>query len=163
MNRLLPAPLLSIVLFVVWLLLNGVAAAQLALGALLAIAIPLITERVRIHRPRIGDWGEVARLGAVVLVDIVVSNVRVARQILGPERNISPRFVWVPLTVTDPNAIVTLAGIITMTPGTLSADLTDDRLYLLVHALDAGDESDVIATIKRRYEAPLKRIFEGNQ
>ena len=155
----LPAPLLSATLFVAWLLLNGVSVGHVALGATLALAIPRMTERYRTEQPRIGDWATVVRLGSVVLWDIVVSNVQVALLILGPERRIQPRFVWLPLDIRDPHAIAALAGIITMTPVTLSADLTDDRRYLLVHALSAGDEAALITAIKQRYEAPLMRIF----
>jgi multicomponent K+:H+ antiporter subunit E len=162
-SRLVPAPVLSAVLFIAWLLLNGVAPAQLALGAALALAIPWLTERVRVDRPRLSAWPTAVRLGFVVLVDIVVSNVRVAGLILGPEARISPRFVWVPLSIRDPHGIVTLAGIITMTPGTLSSDLADDRRHLLVHALNADDDALLIATIKERYEAPLMQIFEGKR
>ncbi|MBC7780375.1 MAG: Na+/H+ antiporter subunit E [Proteobacteria bacterium] len=161
MRRLFPAPLLSAALFIAWLLLNGAAPAQLALGAVLATAIPWLTEPVRVDRPRFSAWPTLVRLGFVVLFDIVVSNVRVARLILGPEARIDPRFVWVPLTIRDPHGIVALAGIITLTPGTLSSDLSDDRRHLLVHCLNAGDEALLIATIKQRYEAPLIRIFEG--
>jgi multicomponent K+:H+ antiporter subunit E len=161
MRRLLPAPILSLVLLVAWLLLNGVSVGHLVLGALLAIAVPWFTERVRVDRPHIHSWPMAGRLALVVLRDIVVSNVQVARLILGPEHKISPRFVWLPLSIKDPHGIVTLAGIITLTPGTLSSDLTGDHRYLLVHALNAGDEAALIATIKTRYEAPLIRIFEG--
>jgi len=100
------------------------------------------------------------KLGLVVLWDIVLSNIEVARRILGPEDAIKPAFVWVPLDLTDPHAIVSLAGIITMTPGTLSAELSPDRLHLLVHAFNVDDEAALIAQIKARYEAPLKEIFE---
>lgn len=163
MRRLLPSPLLSAVLFIAWLLLNGASAAQLAFGALLALAIPWLTERVQVDRVRVSAWPTVMRLGIVVLFDIVVANVRVAGLILGPERRIAPRFFWLPLTIRDPHGIVALAGIISLTPGTLSSDLTDDRRYLLVHALNAGDEAELIATIKQRYEAPLIRILEGKR
>lgn len=163
MRRLLPSPLLSAVLFIAWLLLNGASAAQLTLGALLALAIPWLTERVQVDRVRVSAWPAVVRLGIVVLFDIVVANVRVAGLILGPERRIAPRFFWLPLTIRDPHGIVALAGIISLTPGTLSSDLTDDRRYLLVHALNAGDEAELIATIKQRYEAPLIRILEGKR
>lgn len=155
----LPAPLLSVTLFVAWLLLNGASAGHVALAAMLALAIPLATERFRPDRPRIRNWAAVVRLVFVVLWDIVVSNIQVTLLILGPERRIVPRFVWLPLDVRDPHAIASLAGIITMTPGTLSADLTDDRRHLLVHALNAGDEAALVAVIKQRYEAPLMRIF----
>ena len=163
MRRLLPAPVFSAVLFIAWLLLNGAAPAHLVLGAALALAIPWLTRRVRTDGPRLAAWPIAVRLGFVVLFDIVVSNVRVARLILGPEARISPRFVWVPLTIRDAHGIVTLAGIITMTPGTLSSDLSDDRRHLLVHGLNVGDEALLIAAIKQRYEAPLIRIFEGGR
>jgi multicomponent K+:H+ antiporter subunit E len=161
MKRLMPAPLMSLVLFVVWLLLNNtVHVAHVVLGLGLALVIPWFTERLRPERPRIRRWGTVVRLGLTVLWDIVLSNIEIARRILGPESAIRPRFVWVPLAIRDPHGIFALAGIITMTPGTLSADLTDDRSHLLVHAFNVEDEAALVATIKQRYEAPLREIFE---
>ena len=161
MKRWLPAPLLSATLFAVWLLLaNTLDPAQVVLGALLAIVVPWFTERLRPERPRIRNPLVIARLGLTVLWDIVLSNIEVARRILGPESAIKPGFVWVPLALTDPHAIASLAGIITMTPGTLSADLSPDGRHLLVHAFNVEDEAALIAQIKARYEAPLKEIFE---
>jgi multicomponent K+:H+ antiporter subunit E len=161
MSRLVPAPLLSVVLFCAWLLLNGVSAGHVALGAVLGIAIPWFTEPFRPDRFRLRSWPALVTLAVTVLWDIVVSNVQVAWLIIGPERRIHPRFVWLPLAIRDPHGIATLAGIITMTPGTLSADLTEDRRHLLVHALNVADEAELVASIKARYEAPLRRIFEG--
>lgn len=158
-SRLVPAPLLSLVLFVGWLLLNGLSAGHAVLGAVFAVTIPWFTERFRPDRFRVRSWWTLATLAGVVMFDIVVSNVQVARLIVGPERRIHPRFVWLPLDIRDPHGIASLAGIITMTPGTLSADLTEDRRYLLVHALNVADETKLIASIKLRYEAPLRRIF----
>lgn len=157
--RLFPAPLLSAVLFVAWLLLNGASAGHLALGAALAVSVPWITERFRSDRPHPGAWPVALRLVLTVLWDIVISNVQVAWLILGPERRIQPRFIWLPLDIRDPHGIASLAGIITMTPGTLSADLTEDRRLLLVHALNVADEAALIASIKARYETPLRRVF----
>jgi len=160
-KRWLPAPLLSATLFAVWLLLNNTLdPAHLVLGAALAILVPRFTERLRPQRPRIRRPLVVVRLGLVVLWDIVLSNIEVARRILGPEAAIRPAFVWVPLDLTDPHAIVSLAGIITMTPGTLSAELSPDGRHLLVHAFNVDDEAALIAQLKARYEAPLKEIFE---
>jgi multicomponent K+:H+ antiporter subunit E len=163
MKRWLPSPLMALVLFAAWLLLNDRSAGQAVLAAVLAVAIPLVTARFQPDHPRIRHWPTVFRLALVVLWDIVVSNLQVAWLIIGPERRIAPRFVWLPLELRDPHAIASLAGIITMTPGTLSADLTDDRRHLLIHALNASDEAAVIAGIKQRYEAPLLRIFEGTR
>ena len=159
----LPAPLLSALLFAAWLMLNGSASAgHVVLGVLFAVLLPWFTEKLRPEKPRVQAWGEVPRLGLVVLRDIVVSNIEVARRILGPEAAIQPGFVRVPLDIRDPHGIVALAGIVTMTPGTLSADITQDRRTLLVHAFNAGDAAGaaaIAADIKARYEAPLMRIF----
>ena len=161
MKRLLPAPLLSATLLVVWLLLaNTLDPAHIVLGALLAIVVPRFTEELRPERPRIRRPLVIARLALTVLWDIVLSNIEVARRILGPESAIRPRFVWIPLALTDPHAVLSLAGIITMTPGTLSAELSPDGSHLLVHAFNVEDEAALIAQIKARYEAPLKEIFE---
>jgi multicomponent K+:H+ antiporter subunit E len=159
MKLLFPAPLLSLVLLASWLLLNGLTTGHVVLGAVLSVVIPALVERFWTDRPRIRNWMAVFRLGLVVLWDIVVSNVQVARLVLGPERRIEPCFVWLPLDIRDPYGLVSLAAIITMTPGTLSADLTDDRRHLLVHVLNAGDASALIAALKQRYEAPLMTIF----
>ena len=68
--------------------------------------------------------------------------------------------VTVPLTLKTDLAISLLANTISLTPGTVSAWLSADKRTLIVHALDTGDADALIAEIKQRYEAPLKKIFE---
>ena len=64
-----------------------------------------------------------------------------------------------PLALTSPEAITVLAGTITMTPGTVSAELSADGRALLVHGLDVPDPEALVAEIKSRYEARLLEIF----
>jgi len=161
MKRWIPQPLVSAMLLAVWLALNNtLQPAHLLLGAVLAIAIPIWTSRISIGRPKPRQLLTVIVLACIVLYDIVKSNIDVAILILGPEKNIKPSFVWVPLDLTDPHAKAALAGIITMTPGTLSSDFSDDGKYLLVHAFNVTDPAALVADIKARYEFPLKEIFE---
>lgn len=161
MKRWLPAPVMSLALALCWLALaQSTSIGNLVLAVLFGVGVPWFTEPLRPDRPRIRRIGVALRLGAVVLKDIVLSNIEVAKRILGPESRLRPRYVWLPLRITDPHGIVALAGIITMTPGTLSADLSDDRRHLLVHALNVDDEAALIADIQARYEAPLMEIFE---
>lgn len=159
----LPSPLTSLALFIAWPVLNGSASAgQLLLGAVLAIAIPWWLAPLRPGRARLRAWPILIRLVGVVLWDVVRSNFDVARRVLGRDAAIQPRFVWVPVRLQDPLAIVLLAGIITTTPGTISAELSDDRRWLLVHALHAPDEAAaaaIVADIQTRYESPLAEIF----
>jgi multicomponent K+:H+ antiporter subunit E len=166
-RRFVPAPLLSAALFIAWLMLNGSASAgHLLLAALLALVVPQLSAHLRADAPHIGRWGAIVSLAGAVLVDIVKANIAVARLILGPEDRIHPRFVWVPLAIRDPRGLVALAGIVTLTPGTLSADFSDDRRHLLVHAFDVDDaaaQQAIISSIRTRYEAPLMRIFEARE
>lgn len=160
MKRWLPSPLLSAAVFATWLLLVAtVEPAHLLLATGLAIALPLVADRLREERARMRRPALAARLALVVLWDIVLSNLEVAMRILGRESAIHPGFVWIPLDIRNPHGIATLAGIITMTPGTLSAELSPDRRHLLVHCFHLEDATATVEQIKRRYEAPLLEIF----
>lgn len=160
--RILPHPLLTPALAAIWLLLNNsLAPGHLLLGALLGWLIPLFTlrfwpETVRIRRP-----GVLLRFIGVVALDIVVANLAVAWRILRGPRHLRPAFVEVPLSLESDLAISLLANTICLTPGTVSALLSEDRAVLLVHALDAPDPDAVREHIKSRYEAPLKAVFEA--
>jgi multicomponent K+:H+ antiporter subunit E len=74
-------------------------------------------------------------------------------------RRLRPGFARVPLTVRSDVGITALASTISLTPGTLSVELSDDRGELLVHYLDEADPEGLVATIKSRYERPLLEIF----
>lgn len=160
MSRLLPHPWLSAALFAGWLLLaTGVAPLHLAGAALLAIGIPLLTDGLLVRHVTLARPGVAAWLALVVLRDIVVANVAVARLVLGPVSRLRPAFVEVPLDTQHPQAVALLASIVTMTPGTVSADIDAARTRLLVHVLDTDDPARVAAEIKARYERPLREIF----
>lgn len=163
LQRLLPSPATSAAMFIAWpMLAESVSAGQLVLGAVLALAVPWLLAPLRPSRSRLRSWPALMRLVAVVLWDIVRSNIEVARRVLGRDAAIQPRFLWVPIDLQDPLAIVLLAGIVTTTPGTISSELSDDRRWLMVHALHAPDEATgaaIVADIKARYEAPLAEIF----
>jgi multicomponent K+:H+ antiporter subunit E len=163
MRWLLPHPVLSVLLAIGWLLLAGFSAAQLVLALIVAVLLPWFTRRF-FEEPfgHARGWrgaGKAARFSLLVLWDIVVANVVVARLVLGPPERLRPVFVEVPLELEQPLAIALLGSIITMTPGTVSSELSDDRRRLLVHVLDTGDPAALVETIKSRYEHPLKEIF----
>ena len=157
----LPQPLMSLSLLVIWLLLqNEISAGHIVLGAIFALLIPLFTSSFWIDRPIIRAWLPGVRFGLIVLWDIVVANVQVAALILlRRPQSLTPRFLVIPLDIRSPYAIAVLAGTITMTPGTVSSDVDPEGRHLLVHGLSVGDPDQMIANIKRRYEAPLRQIF----
>lgn len=161
LRRILPHPVLSLVLVAVWILLNNAfTVGAFALGIILGVLVPLFTSQFWPKAPRIRHPLLIAEYCLVVLWDIVVANLQVAYAIVFRRSDkLSPKFFTVPLDIHSPEAITVLAGTITMTPGTVSSDLSADGRSLLVHGLDVTDEAQAVAAIKKRYELRLKRIF----
>lgn len=161
MSRLLPHPVLSVMLLVFWLLLaNTVSVGQVLLGSLLAWGLPLYTARfwpdqVRLRRPQV-----LARFVATLLYDILVANIEVARLVIGSPQRLRPAFVQMPLALRNQVAISLLANTVSLTPGTVSAHLSLDGRTLTIHILDADDTGAIVQSIRERYERPLKEVFE---
>ena len=161
MRKLYPHPLLSALLVITWMLLvNRNALGSLVMAIVLATMIPLMTAAYWPNRPHLRKPLALLPYLALVLWDVIVSNLHVARIILFmPADQIRSAWITVPLDLTSPEAITLLAGSITMTPGTLTADMSKDGRALLIHALHAPDPDAIRDEIKSRYEARLIRIF----
>ncbi|MEK2611760.1 Na+/H+ antiporter subunit E [Pseudomonas shirazensis] len=162
MNRLLPAPLLSIALFALWLLLNlSVSPGNLLLGALLAILAPILLAPLRPQHAHVKRPWVVAKLIGRIGLDVVTSNLQVARSVLSAKRR-PPRsaFVHIPLALRDVHGLAALSMITTVVPGTVWSELALDRSMLLLHVFDLRDEAQFIEHFKHTYERPLMEIFE---
>lgn len=165
LRRWIPHPLLSLALLLIWLLLNNrLGVGNLLLGTLLALLLSRLTANFWPERPRIAKPLLLARYLLQLMGDILVANVQVAVRILGPQKRLRPAFVEVPLALTDPFAITLLASVVSLTPGTVSADVlaghkAGDGPVLLVHSLDVDDAAALSHHLKQRYEAPLRDIF----
>ena len=157
----LPTPVLSMLLLLVWLLLvRSVSFGHILLGGALAIAIPLVTYRFWDAAPRIGKPVKLVRFALSVPKAIGIANFEVAFLIANPWRELRPHFIEYPLMLEERFTITLLASTISLTPGTVSANLRLDGKTLLVHALDVDDEEVLIEQIRQRYEQPLKEIYE---
>lgn len=161
MSRMIPHPILSAVLFLMWLLLTRFTAGQAILGGIVALVAgwsmgALEPAPLRLRRPDL-----ILRLAGRVAADIFRSNVEVARLILTDHRNPGRRsgMVEVPLRITDPAALATLAIILTATPGTAWLDHDAESNILLLHVFDLKDPEESRATIAARYESLLLEIF----
>ncbi len=162
MRRLFPHPYLSLTLIVLWfLLVNQWKIGSLVMALMLATIIPHLTSAWWPDRPRVKRPFGLAAYAILVLWDVIVANFQVARIVLFmPRAKIQSAWITVPLDLKSPEAISLLAGTITMTPGTLTADTSACGRALLVHALHAPDPDAVRDDIKARYESRLQRIFE---
>ena len=153
-------PALSVLLAAVWLLLQeSLAPAQILTAVLLGLIVPRLAHGFLGPTMRPRRLGLSLRFVAVVLWDIVVSNLTVARIVLSPTSDPQPAWVRVPLRLKQPGAITLLATIITTTPGTVSCVVDDETHEILVHALDCTDPQALAEQIQQRYEQPLMEIF----
>ncbi|MFN6969807.1 MAG: Na+/H+ antiporter subunit E [Rheinheimera sp.] len=166
-----PTPVRSLLLFCVWILLNNsIEPIHLLAALILAIGIPLLTVGFRDTQPAIKNWPKAASYLLMVLWDIVIANLQVLKVILGPNKNMKPGFVMVPVDMVESLPITILAGTVSLTPGTVSADVLKAKnarlenptspYYIIIHVLNLDDEQALIDSIKQRYEARLKEIFQ---
>ncbi len=159
---LLPHPFLTVLLAVVWTLLqNAVSPGMVVFGVIQGVIIPKMTSIWWPDTPKGIRLGKLASYSLIVLWDILVANVQVAWIVLTvPNAKLKPAWIAVPLDLRQPEAITMLAGTITLTPGTVSADLSSEGHSLLVHVLHTDDPDAVRDDIKTRYERRLKEIFQ---
>ncbi len=160
MRRLVPHPGLAVLLVIVWLLMaNSLSFGNLLVGVVVGILLPIFTAPFWPGRPSV-NFGAGLAYGLLVLWDIVVANFEVAAIILfRRNRDLRPAWLVVPLALDTPEAITVLAGTISLTPGTVSSDVSACGRYLLVHALDTADPAAEVARIKSRYETRLRKVF----
>ncbi len=149
-----------VLLFVVWILLTDITFGNMLLAAILAYLIPMVVGSLQSAAPRVAKPLKGAGYVLVLLGDIIVSNIVVAKQVLGSLDKLEPGFIAIPLELRQPLPITLLASTISLTPGTVSTEVSADKRTLYVHALNVENEPKLIAHIKHRYETPLKEIFE---
>lgn len=160
--RLIPHPLLSLTLVLVWLgLVNKITLGNLILGGAIGLTVPIFTAAYWPNRASVARPLKIAEYVLIVLWDIVIANVQVALIVLFKRRaDIRSEWIPVPLELTSAEAITVLAGTITMTPGTVSTMLAADGSSILVHCLHTEDPDGVRDDIKARYERRLMEIFQ---
>ncbi len=130
-------------------------------GAVGFVALWLM--RDRIARPTVyRKFGRAISLSGLFLYELALSAVRVAFLVIRPDmkRHLKPAIIAFPLRVTSDPEITLLANLITLTPGTLSVDVSNDRKVLYVHALSAPDRDKLIADIAGGFEKKIMEVFE---
>lgn len=162
MKSVLPRPMLSAVVAIFWILLwNDISVGAVAMGIIVGLVVPLITGPYWPDSARLSNPMAVFGYVGVVIRDIVVANFQVAYLVLFRRGDtLRSQFVTVPLDLTSAEAISVLSGTITLTPGTLTADVSADGRALLVHCLETQSPEDTVAEIKTRYEARITEFLQ---
>lgn len=161
MTRLLPHPLLTLALVLMWLLLTRFSLGHLLLGSAVAVLAGQAFARLEPQPLRLRAIWPLVVLAARVSVDILWSNAAVARRMVrdgGPGGRRSG-FVEIGLRLRDPVGLALLALVVAATPGTAWIDYDPETGVLLLHVFELQDEDGLRAAIRTRYEAPLLEAF----
>lgn len=154
--------LLTIVLALGWAAATGsFTLPNLLLGALVSAAGLFVVRRY-VSRPNVLPrmW-RVLSLVLLFFRELIVSALRVARLVIRPDVNahIRPAIIAFPLSVTSDAEITLLANMITLTPGTLSVDVSEDRRFLYIHAIHVTDREAFIKEVATGFEAKVQGVF----
>lgn len=157
----IPHPLLSLSLLVMWLLLNAFTLGHLILGSVVAIFGGWAMASLRPDKPKMKKWYLLPKLFWLVFTDIIRSNIAVALLIVrGKRQKHTSGFITVPLEIEHPTALAIMAVILTGTPGSAWLAYDGRRKTVLIHVLDLIDEEQWVQNIKHRYERLLLEIIE---
>lgn len=91
--------------------------------------------------------------------EVMVANLRVARDVLLPLRRLHPGVVRIPLELRGEGQVTALANMLTLTPGSVTIDVSDDTSYLYLHVMDLDDPEAYRRHIKRGYERRMRRLM----
>ncbi len=144
---------------VLWTLVNGAfTPASLLVGWLLGYMILTFTARAPAFKDTLRHPLKLASLLVRFLWALLVSNLKLAAIVVSPRLDIHPGVVAVPLDARTDLEVTLLANLVTLTPGTMSVEVSDDRRVLFVHGIDVRDKDAFIAAIKEGFE---RRVLEA--
>ncbi len=152
--------LVHVMLALVWAALSGeLTLAKMGGGFVVGFLVLLLARRALGCQRYVTRVPRVLGFWAYFLVLLIQANLRVAYEVLTPNFRVRPAIVAIPLDIRDEVAITTLANLITLTPGTLSLDVSGDRRVLYVHAMFVTDVEEFRREIKDGLERRVQDIF----
>lgn len=155
----LPYPLLTLMIVLMWLLLNGFSLGHVILGSLVAVVSSWALAALRPEKPKFGKWYLLPKLLFLVLWDVMLSNLAAARIILGGRRRHPPGFVTMPVATDSGFVLSIMAIIVTCTPGSAWLEYDSNARTVLIHVLSLENEAQWCDDFKDRYERLLLEIF----
>jgi multicomponent Na+:H+ antiporter subunit E len=134
---------------------------NLGFGFLLGYAVLWLLRDVVGPTPYFGRWARALGFAGFFLRELIVANFRVAYEVITPRHRMRPGVIAIPLDVTTDAEITVLANVISLTPGTLSLDVSRDRRILYLHAMYIDDRAALERELKEGFERRLLELFEG--
>jgi multicomponent Na+:H+ antiporter subunit E len=153
--------LLNIVLALVWVaLLEQYTVINFFAGFVLGYCMLWVVQPVMSSANYFTKVRRIIGITTLFIKELVLSNLRVAYSVLAPFTTMTPGIVAIPLDIESDAEITLLANMITLTPGTLSLDVSDDRRVLYVHGMHVNDLEQFRRDIKDGFETKVREVFE---
>ncbi|CAN5273741.1 Na+/H+ antiporter subunit E [soil metagenome] len=154
------ALLLNFLLALTWAAVTGIFSARnLTIGFVLGFLILLFADRTTDHASYIG---RIIKLGSFIgffVWELMVANIRMAHSVITPSTTMRPGVIAIPLSAKTDAEITLLANLISLTPGTLSIDVSTDRKTLYIHAMFIDDVDTMRYEIKTGFERRLLEVL----
>ncbi|MDP2161641.1 MAG: Na+/H+ antiporter subunit E [Flavobacterium sp.] len=151
--------LLNLILTLVWVALTGsFEFINFAFGFALTFLILWVINKDAVDRKYFKVIPSIIGFIFYFIYELIKANVQVAYDVITPTMYMKPGIVSVPLDANTDLEITLLANVISLTPGTLSLDVSDDKKVLYVHAMYIHDKEEFIKSIKNGFEKKLLNI-----
>ena len=141
-------------------LLGGFTLGNLLAGFLVGFVTLSLTGPIFGHAGYFGKMLRVARLGLYFVGELTFSSLQVAWDVVTPGHKSRPAIVAIPLDITEPTQIAVLANLISLTPGSLSLDVSPDQRTLYVHGMFVDDPGEFRDRIKSGFERKVREAME---
>ncbi|QQR37983.1 Na+/H+ antiporter subunit E [Devosia rhizoryzae] len=154
---------LVVILSLVWAAVTGsFSGLNLLFGGIVGAVVVTLLRNTLVRRNGLRRWRRIVSLALLFIYELFLSAIKVALVTVRPNLKtaLRPAIIAVPLSVKSDGEITLLANLITLTPGTLSIDVSPDRSVLYVHALTHEDRDAVIAGIVTGFETKVREVFE---
>ena len=146
----------NVILAVFWALASGqLTLGSLATGFLVGLLVLFLTRRAIGAEAYLRKFPRSINLLLYFVYDLVTANLRLARDVVGGDRNLKPAIIAIPLDAESDGEITLLASLIALTPGTLTLDVSRDRKTIFIHSMYAEDVEGVRRQIKEGLEKKI--------
>jgi len=151
--------LLNFIIAFLWMFISGsFTASTFIIGWLIGMLLIIMTRRFFPGHLYIRRLWAVIKLTLLFFKELVMANIQVFMLVIKPKLGIRPAIFAYPTKLTNDWEITLLSSLITLTPGTIVMNVSEDKKTLYVHALDVDDVDDAVVSIRDSFEKAIMEV-----
>lgn len=148
--------LINITVAIIWMFLqNSYTGSSFLIGYVLGIVILLVMRRFLTFDFYMKRVWAIFKLIILFIREMTLANIDMVKIVLGPKDTIKPGIIAMPTNLETQWEITLLACLISLTPGTISMDFSDDNKIIYIHAVNSEDKEEVIKNIRENFEQTI--------